>query len=71
MYISAEPFEDLGFNTKIPAVAMPDLTWASLAKIPYVVIGGAVVLSAIAYLRNRGNRSEGPGSPESKEEGRS
>jgi formate dehydrogenase iron-sulfur subunit len=71
VYLSAEPFEDLGFNTKIPAVAMPDLTWASLAKIPYVVIGGAVVLSAIAYLRNRGNRSEGPGSPESKEEGRS
>jgi len=55
MYISAIPFEQLGFNTKIPKVALPDLTWDSLAKIPYAVGGLAVLLSIIAYLRNRGN----------------
>lgn len=55
MYISAMPFEQLGFNTVVPHIALPSFTWASLAKIPYAVGGLVVLLSAIAYIRNRGN----------------
>ncbi len=58
LYLSAIPFAELGFNTKISGVPLPSLTWASLAKIPYAVGGLAVLLSAIAYIRNRGSRAE-------------
>lgn len=58
VYISGVPFEELGFNTKIPKLKLPDLTWASLAKIPYAVGGLAVVLAGIAYIKNRANDAE-------------
>jgi formate dehydrogenase iron-sulfur subunit len=54
IYLSAVPFEQLGFNTKIPAVKLPDLTWNMLGEIP-VKVGALVVgLSLIAAFRNRG-----------------
>jgi formate dehydrogenase iron-sulfur subunit len=55
MYLSSIPFEKIGFNTNIQKSNLPDLTWASLSKIPYAVGGLAVLLSAIAFIRNRGN----------------
>ncbi|MHB8883139.1 MAG: 4Fe-4S dicluster domain-containing protein [Thermodesulfovibrionales bacterium] len=55
MYLSSVPFETLGFKAGIPKSPLPDLTWASLSKIPYAVGGLAVILSAIAFIRNRGN----------------
>jgi len=53
IYLSAVPFEQLGFNTNIPAVRLPSLTWASLTKIPAAVGGLAVTLALIAWIRNR------------------
>ena len=58
MYISSVPFDDIGFRMKIPDAPLPDLTWGSLSKIPTVAVGAAVVLGAIAYVRNRGNKEE-------------
>lgn len=55
VYLSAVPFEQLGFKTNVPAVRLPSLTWASLSKIPAAVGGLAVTLAAIAWIRNRGN----------------
>lgn len=57
IYLSAVPFESLGFKTNIPKKPMPDLTWAMLSSVPYKAIGIAAVLSAIALFRNRGNSS--------------
>ncbi len=54
MYLSAIPFEQIGFNTKIPDVKLPNLTWNMLSEIP-VKVGALVVgLGLIAAFRNRG-----------------
>ena len=54
VYLSAIPFEQLGFNTGIPAVKLPNLTWNMLSEIP-VKVGALVVgLGLIAAFRNRG-----------------
>jgi formate dehydrogenase iron-sulfur subunit len=66
IYLSAIPFEQLGFNTKIPNVKLPNLTWNMLREIP-VKVGALVVgLSLIAAFRNRGSSEQG--SSESKKE---
>ena len=69
MYISGVPFETLGFRTNIPKVALPSLTWASLAKIPYAVGGLVTILSLIAYFRNRGAEHESSERNKSEKEG--
>jgi formate dehydrogenase iron-sulfur subunit len=68
MYISAVPFDQLGFNTKIPGMKLPDLTWGMLSEIP-VKVGALVVgLSLIAAFRNRGaNADESSESKQGKE----
>ncbi|MEW5745750.1 MAG: 4Fe-4S dicluster domain-containing protein [Nitrospirota bacterium] len=66
MYLSAVPFEALGFKTNIPAAPLPDLTWAMLKTIPYKVGGLVAILAAIAYFRNRG-ASEGAASKKERE----
>ena len=54
MYLSAVPFNEIGFDTKIPAVKLPTLTWGMLSEIP-VKVGALVVgLGLIAAFRNRG-----------------
>jgi formate dehydrogenase iron-sulfur subunit len=58
IYISDVPFEKLGFKSKIPAVALPDLTWITLSSIPGKVVGIAALLSAVAYFRSRGTQEE-------------
>ena len=55
IYLSAVPFEQLGFNTKIPAVKLPNLTWNMLSEIPFKVGALVVGLSLIAAFRNRGS----------------
>jgi formate dehydrogenase iron-sulfur subunit len=56
VYISSVPFATIGFNTAIPNVALPNLTWGSLSKIPAAVGGFVAVLGAVAWFRNRGER---------------
>ncbi|MCX5717988.1 MAG: 4Fe-4S dicluster domain-containing protein [Nitrospirae bacterium] len=58
LYLSSVPFETLGFKMNIPKRPLPDLTWASLSKIPVTVGSLALILSAIAYIRNRGENNK-------------
>lgn len=63
VYLSAVPFEQLGFKTQIPSVKLPSFTWNMLSEIP-VKVGALVVgLGLIAAFRNRG----ASGSSEGKE----
>jgi formate dehydrogenase iron-sulfur subunit len=55
MYLSAVPFDQIGFNVNIRNVSYPSLTWASLSKIPVEVGGLAALVTAIALWRNRGS----------------
>jgi formate dehydrogenase iron-sulfur subunit len=66
LYLSSVPFDMLGFKTNIPKKPLPELTWNMLSTIPYKVGGLIVLLSAIAFIRNRGN---GGGSDEKGKEG--
>jgi formate dehydrogenase iron-sulfur subunit len=69
MYLSAIPFEQIGFNTKIPKVKLPNLTWNMLSEIPVKVGALVVVLGLIAAFRNRGvNAKEKAESTPGKEE---
>lgn len=58
IYISAVPFAELGFETKLPSRALPSFTWASLSTIPGKATALLAGLAAIAYFRNRGNSQE-------------
>ena len=53
LVLSPVPFEQLGMRVGLPSDAMPNLTWAALSKIPKVVVGGAVGLSAIYWITHR------------------
>lgn len=53
LYLSAVPFEQLGFNTKLQTTPLPQLTWSALSKIPSVVSVGSVVLYGIWWITNR------------------
>ncbi len=56
LMLSAVSFELLGFSKDIPASALPDLTWAYIAKIPWVFLGvflGGTSLYAITSRRNK------------------
>jgi len=66
VYLSAIPFDQLGFNTKIPGMKLPDLTWSMLGTIPAKVGALVVGLSLIAAFRNRGANDDDKSS-ESKE----
>ena len=37
LYLSSVPFEQLGFDTALQEEPLPNLTWAALNKVPYVV----------------------------------
>ena len=54
LYLSAVPFEDLGFDTKrIPDEPIRNLTHAALSKVPNVVGVGAVMLGGIWWITHR------------------
>jgi formate dehydrogenase iron-sulfur subunit len=52
-FLSPVPFEQLGMKVGLGNDPMPNLTWAALSKIPKVVVGGAVGLSAIYWITHR------------------
>jgi formate dehydrogenase iron-sulfur subunit len=53
LYLSAVPFEKLGFNTKLQTTPLPQLTWNALSKVPGVVSVGGVILYGIWWITNR------------------
>ena len=56
VYLSAVPFESLGFNMDVPATELPNLTWAYISKIP-AVIGTVLVGGAVAWAITRRNKN--------------
>jgi formate dehydrogenase iron-sulfur subunit len=68
LYMSAVPFEQLGFDVKLGEEPMPLLTHHALSKVPNVVTVGAVMLGGIWWITKRREdvaRHEGPGSHKS------
>jgi len=57
IYLSAVPFEGLGFNMNVPNTALPDLTWAYISKIP-AVIGVVLTAGAISWAITRRNQNK-------------
>jgi formate dehydrogenase iron-sulfur subunit len=53
LYLSAVPFEKLGFRTNLTTIPLPTLTWQALSKIPTVVGVGGVFLFGIWWITNR------------------
>jgi len=55
LIISPVPFEQLGYVSKLPKEPMPELTMRAMEKIPSVVLGGGMFLSAVYWLTKRKN----------------
>ena len=53
MYISDQPFDKLGFNTRLGDKALPTYTWSHLSKIPLEIVGFFAVLGGLAFLKGR------------------
>ena len=56
LVISPVPFEKLGYTSDIPKKSMPEFTMQAMEKIPGVVMGGGVFLSAMYWLTKRKNQ---------------
>ncbi len=57
VYLSAVPFDTLGFNTKIPNTTYPDLAWSYISKIPSV-IGVVIIAGALTWAITRRQNAE-------------
>lgn len=53
LYLSAVPFESLGFPANVPHDPLPMYTYRALSKIPNVVTAGALLLGGIWWITNR------------------
>jgi len=53
LYLSAMPFEKLGFPATIQHKPYPDLTWQELSRIPTMVSAGAAFLFSAWWIINR------------------
>ena len=53
LYISAVPFEQLGFDSRLGKTPMPMLTMSALSKVPNVLSVGGVLLAGIWWITNR------------------
>ena len=54
-YLSDRSPEELGFPKDLPRESLPSLTWRAISKVPFVVIGVGLLLSAVVRWRSRGN----------------
>lgn len=63
LMLSGVSFELLGFNKNIPDAALPDLTWAYIAKIPWVFLGvflgGTALHTITSRMYKNGKDKEG------------
>ncbi len=53
LYLSAVPFEQLGFPSNLPHDALPTYTYRVLSKIPNLVMLGGALLGGIWWITNR------------------
>jgi formate dehydrogenase iron-sulfur subunit len=53
LYLSAVPFDALGFPANVPHDPLPMYTYRVLSKIPNIVTAGAVLLGGIWWITNR------------------
>jgi formate dehydrogenase iron-sulfur subunit len=53
LYLSAVPFEALGFPANVPHDPLPMYTYRALSKIPSVVTAGSLLLGGIWWITNR------------------
>jgi len=53
LYLSAVPFEQLGFRVNVPHDPLPMYTYRVLSKIPNVVTLGGALLAGIWWITNR------------------
>lgn len=53
LYLSDVPFEQLGFDAKLPKTALPDLTWQVMEKIPAVAVGVGLLLGGVSWITHR------------------
>ena len=53
IYLSATSPEELGFPRDLPKASLPSLTWKAISKVPFVVIGVGLLLSAVFRWRTR------------------
>jgi formate dehydrogenase iron-sulfur subunit len=53
MYISAVPFEQLGFPMNLPKEPIPDLSWRVLSQIPKYTVAAGVVLFGVHWITAR------------------
>lgn len=52
-FLSAVPFEKLGFPSNLPDQPLPMLTWNALSKIPNIVAVGGTALYGLWWIINR------------------
>jgi formate dehydrogenase iron-sulfur subunit len=57
LYLSDTPPTELGFPKDLPASGLPGLTWKAIAKVPFVVIGLGLALSAVVRWRTRNSHA--------------
>lgn len=53
LYLANVPFDELGFNTKLPKTELPDLTWQVMEKVPFVAIGMGLLMGTISWWTHR------------------
>ena len=58
LYLSATTPEELGFPKNLPKESLPSLTWKAISKVPFVVIGVGLLLSAVFRWRSRGGMEQ-------------
>lgn len=53
LYLANVSFDELGFNTKLPQLPMPELTWQVMEKVPGIAIGVGLLMGAISIWTHR------------------
>jgi len=53
LFLSAVPFEELGFRAGLPREPLPLLTWRALSHVPDIVVVGTVLLGGVWWITHR------------------
>lgn len=53
MYVSDQPFKDLGYRTDVHQQSLPAYTWKILSKLPAILIGWVGILTGVYIITKR------------------